>query len=152
MNFLVKIRISECHLSGLRTRMTIKKLIMEVLTLLNGSIATQLYHTERWMQCRQFSPCPLSMFLVSSLPVWIHPSLSFFPALAPLDKAFFKTKQAKRKQTALNQCVKTMRLCTLLLFSVPLLFRLGLDYLPLQRFWYQQDFLNASVTPIMKQQ
>lgn len=124
---------------------------MEVHTLFNSSIAAQLYHAERRMQWRQLSPCLLSMFSVSSLLLWIHPSLSFFPALPPLNKAFSKNKQAKRKRTALNWHLKIMRLLTLLLYSIPLLFRLGLDYLPLLRLWYQQNFLDASVTLIIKQ-
>lgn len=134
IHFLVKIRFSECQLSWLRARMTIKKLIIEAHTLLNCSIAAQLYHTERQMQCRQFSPCPLSASLVPSLLLWIHPSLSFFPALAPLNKAFSETKQAKRKRAALNWHLKTMRLFTLLLYAV-LLFGLRPDYLPLLGLW-----------------
>jgi len=77
--------------------------------------------------------------------------LSFFPALVLLNKAFAKTKQAKRKCTALNWHSKTIRFFTLLLYSVPLLFRLGLDYLPLLELWYQQNFVDASVILVSKQ-
>lgn len=46
IHFLVKIRFSECRLCWLRTVMAIKKLIMEIHPLLNGSVAAQLYRTE----------------------------------------------------------------------------------------------------------
>lgn len=80
-NQWVNMRSSECQLSWLTTRTTMKKLGMEVQTLRNGSVAAQLEHTEKQIQRSQLSPCPLSLFIVSSLPLDPPFSICFFSLL-----------------------------------------------------------------------